>query len=66
MFKKDGFVNGKSSIDRNFTSEGLHEWCRYTNSRGDVIIIDPAQRYLGNLKGAPEKNRWAYERPEDF
>lgn len=65
-FKKDGHIQGKVSVDRNFVrGKGGHAWVRYTNSEGEVYIIDPAQKYLGRLKDINEE-RWFYERPEDF
>lgn len=66
QFKKEGIIDGKPSVDRNSNHLGGHAWCRYTNSRGEVIILDVAQKFLGKLKDATEQNRWAYERPENF
>jgi hypothetical protein len=66
LFKGEGHARGKASVDRNSTEKGGHAWCRYTNSDGIVFILDVAQDYLGRLEKAPEKKRWAYERPEDF
>lgn len=62
--KKDGFVGGDASVDRNYVpGEGGHAWIRYTNSRGEVYIVDPANNYIGPLNSA--KARWFYERPTD-
>lgn len=62
---KEGLVGGKVSIDRNYVpDEGGHAWVRYTNSAGDVFILDSAQRYIGRLDEISE-DRWFYERPED-
>lgn len=62
---KEGILGGKVSVDRNFIKgRGGHAWVRYTNSQGEVFILDPAQEYIGSLKGAP-KNGWNYKRPED-
>jgi hypothetical protein len=66
LFKEDGIIRGKPSVDRNSTSLGGHAWCRYTNSAGEVFILDVAQGYLGKLEKAQDKNRWVYQRPEDF
>jgi len=70
FFKKDGTISGKPSVDRNADSlDGKvqgHAWCRYLNSIGQVFILDIAQDFIGRLEKAPDKNRWAYERPEDF
>lgn len=64
---QDGLVGGKVSIDRNYVpGEGGHAWVRYTNSGGDVFILDSAQRYIGRLDEMSEdRDRWFYERPED-
>lgn len=63
----ENLLGGRASIDRNFVEgQGGHAWVRYTNSAGEVIIIDPAQRYIGRLNEMSEdNNRWFYERPED-
>jgi len=66
QFKKEGIIDGKPSVDRNSNHLGGHAWCRYTNSGGEVFILDVAQKFLGKLKDATEQNKWAYERPEDF
>lgn len=65
IFKRDGHIAGNPSVDRNSDYAGGHAWCRYTNSGGEVFILDVAQHYLGELNDA-DKNRWAYKRPEDF
>lgn len=63
--KKERYVGGTASVDRNTVrGVGGHAWVRYTNSAGDVFIIDPAQNYAGALKDL-NKDRWFYERPED-
>jgi hypothetical protein len=63
----EGFLGGKVSIDRNFVKgKGGHAWVRYTNSKGNVFILDSAKQYIGRLdKISDEKKRWFYERPED-
>jgi hypothetical protein len=62
---KEGKVNGKVSVDRNYVSGiGGHAWARYTNSAGEVFILDTAQNYIGKLKDI-NHNRWFYERPEE-
>jgi len=70
LFKKEGIITGKPSVDRNSDSfDGKvqgHAWCRHLNSIGQVFILDVAQNFIGRLEKAPDKNRWAYERPEDF
>ncbi len=64
---KEGFVGGNVSIDRNYVpDQGGHAWARYTNSRGDVFILDSAQHYIGRLdEMSNDRSRWFYERPED-
>lgn len=63
----EGLVGGKVSIDRNFVPKlGGHAWVRYTNSAGEVFILDSAQPYKGRLDEMSDKEyRWFYERPED-
>lgn len=58
LFRKDGFISGKPSIDSN---EG-HAWCRYTNSGGEVYILDVAQNYIGRMKKAINRD---YRRSTD-
>ena len=56
---------GKVSIDRNFIPQkGGHAWVRYEDPTKEIIIIDPAQHFVGNIKNAP-KDGWNYKRPED-
>ncbi len=64
LFKKKGWIGGKISVDRNATNLGGHAWCRYTNSAGQVIILDVARNYLGSLEKGNE--RWDYQRPENY
>ncbi len=64
---KENYLGGKVSVDRNFVPHlGGHAWVRYTNSVGKIIIIDPAQDYLGEMDSLEDKHRWFYERPEDL
>lgn len=64
--KKEGYVRGTASVDRNaIKGKGGHAWIRYTNSKGRIFIIDPAQNYLGGLEDIRSSDRWFYERPED-
>lgn len=77
MLGKAGFVSGKVSVDRNRVLNDIddkydgHAWARYTNSVGEVYIIDPAQRRIGSLsefmerRNGGEKNVWDYARKED-
>jgi len=68
-FKQDGYISGKASVDRNYSDkEGGHAWVRYTNSGGKVIVMDPAQNYLGYIDKVANDRlrgiyRWSYERP---
>jgi hypothetical protein len=66
LFKIDGYIRGTPSVDRNSTELGAHAWCRYTNSRGEVFILDPTLGFLGRLEDAEEKGIWQYKRPEDY
>lgn len=59
-FKKYGHISGKPSVDRNSLCNGGHAWCRYTNSFGNVYILDVAQNYIGRLE---DVEKWDYRRP---
>jgi len=62
---KEGVLSGRVSIDRNAVKDlGGHAWVRYTNSAGDIFILDSTHNYLGRLDKV-DRNRWFYERPED-
>lgn len=66
LFKKKGYLKGTPSIDRNTIPKiGGHAWCRYTNSSGEVFILDPVQNYLGKLSEVPKNHSWIYKRFED-
>jgi hypothetical protein len=71
-FKENGHIRGTPRVNRNSRynpregrGAGGHAWCRYKNSRGDVFILDTVQGFIGSLKDAKGKARWAYERPDD-
>lgn len=66
LAKRDGYLKGKVSVDRNSSYRGGHAWARYTHSGGYVTVLDVALGYCGPLKDADAKKRWVYERPEDF
>jgi hypothetical protein len=54
MLRKQGYLQGNVSVDRNYvreTGDG-HAWARFTDVKGVVRIIDPAQNYVGNLRDA--------------
>ena len=63
----EGFLYGKVSVDRNIIpGRGGHAWCRYTNSAGEVYILDVAQKFAGSLLSSiDDRRRWYYERPEE-
>lgn len=58
----EGYLQGSVSYNRNTMEEGGHGFVRYTNSRGKVIIIDPAQD-LGGLIHEIPKDAWDYRQP---
>ncbi len=64
---KEDYIGGKVSVDRNFLpGRGGHAWVRYTNSLGEIYVIDPAQNYIGPLKNmGDDRISWFYERRED-
>jgi len=66
LFRKEGYVQGSPSVDRNSTKLGAHAWCRYTNSAGEVFILDPTLGFLGTPEEAEKKGMWQYKRPEDY
>ncbi|MDI6737904.1 MAG: hypothetical protein QME12_05325 [Nanoarchaeota archaeon] len=61
LFKKEGYLRGDISIDRNTDGSG-HAWCRYTNSGGEVYILDVARDYIGRIEKAAN---WDYRRPDE-
>lgn len=65
--KREGYVRGNVSVDRNaIRGVGGHAWVRYTNSAGDVYIIDPTQGFIGRLSDVRDDDqRWFYKRPTD-
>jgi hypothetical protein len=62
LFKREGHIRGIASVDRNSTSQGAHEWARYTAHNGTVTILDITQKYLGGVFGAA----WPYWRDTDM
>ncbi|MEK6936440.1 MAG: hypothetical protein AABW58_00035 [Nanoarchaeota archaeon] len=64
-FIKDGYLNGKVSIDRNSVYNNGHVWCRYTSSSGKVLILDPTLKFKGKLEQGLKKGAWCYNRAED-
>ena len=61
MFRNDGHIHGRMSVDRNATELGGHAWCRYTNDSGEIYVLDVAYEFAGLI----EKGKWNYKRPED-
>jgi len=70
-FKEEGILTGKASVDRNTktivingeTKRPGHAWCRYTNSAGDVYLIDPMH---GKLKKLSELDLRKWEHGGDW
>jgi len=61
-------LTGRVSIDRNYVADynGAHAWVRYTNSGGEVFILDPTNKYIGPLPKHDDFGEyWEYRRPED-
>lgn len=70
--KQNQWVSGKVSVDRATTERGSHAWVRYTNSAGEVAILDTLlQRQPIKLRDVDQdiKNgkevKFDYRRPED-
>ncbi len=72
-----GYVGGKASVERNIDRRSAddkydgHSWVRYTNSGGQVFIMDIAHGKLGSLDSlmaarARGEAVWDYARPEDY
>ncbi len=64
-FIKEGYLEGKVSVDRDSWALGVHAWCRYTNKEGEVIIIDAAHNFMGPLEASLKCGKWDYRRDED-
>lgn len=61
---KDGRLNGKVSVDRNFVKgKGGHAWVRYITSWGKEIILDPANKFIGYAEEIDPEDLWFYKRP---
>jgi hypothetical protein len=60
---QNGIIHGQVSIDRNLDTakQACHAWVRYTNSAGQVYVLDIAQHFLGRIEDT--KGNWSYERP---
>ena len=69
-FKSEGHIRGNVSADRNMNfsprgDAGGHAWARYTNSAGEVFILDVAQKFVGSLQESIGLGAWNYLRPEE-
>jgi len=65
-FIDDGYLQGTVSFNRNAVDKkGGHGFVRYTNSRGKVIIIDPAKGRGGLIEEMPN-NKWDYRQPGEL
>ena len=65
--RKDRKVGGTVSVDRNFVPGlGGHAWVRYTNSVGEVFVIDPARDLVDRLKDLNPEIQKFYERPKGW
>ena len=64
-FGKEGYIRGKVSVDRNTMYRGGHAWVRYTASDSIIMVVDPAQDFMGQLKESMKKAKWYYFRDED-
>lgn len=64
-FIKEGYLEGKVSIDRNSWALGVHAWCRYTKKEGEIIVLDPAHDFMGSLEASLKCGKWDYRRDED-
>lgn len=74
---KEGILSGRVSVDRNRVKHDNddeydgHAWTRYTNSAGEVFIIDVAQERVGPLESfmaarrSGDRRVWDYGREED-
>jgi hypothetical protein len=71
ILQNQGLLGGRASMERSQQwPEGGdpsgHSWVRYTNSAGEVYILDPAQDFFGTLKESrSRKMGWNYLRPDD-
>ena len=68
ILKEKGVIKGHPNVNRNkgYANGELygHAWVRYTNSAGEIFIIDTALGYLGKLEDS--KNwEWNYHMPNE-
>ncbi len=58
----EGLLNGEVHVERNTAIEGAHAWARFTPERGDSIIMDSTQNFVGTPTQAQEDAVfWVYE-----
>jgi len=66
------YLNGKASVDRCLARDlhSAHAWARYVTKAGEIVIIDPAQNFIGTFSDLEEKRKektatgrglWYYE-----
>lgn len=59
-----------AEVNQRLADNSAHEWARFTDSFGEVYIIDPAHGYFGTLKDSldltsDENKRWYYFRDDE-
>ena len=61
--KAEGYLSGRTTAEVNEKHNvGAHEWARYTDTNGNVTIIDPAKMYIG---ASVNPTGWDYRRAEE-
>jgi hypothetical protein len=66
----DGHMLGAVGVERNTVEDmgGTHAWAVYetgNNSAGEVMVIDPAQSFVGTKAQAQHEGRWEYRLTTD-
>lgn len=61
-----GVIAGSVGVERNHDLEvrGAHAWAVYRPLKGDEVIVDPAQHFIGTRKQAAVQGRWKYQLSE--
>lgn len=67
---KDGYITGEVGVERNTVAKlgGSHAWAIYktaNNGSEEVIVIDPAQSFVGTKAQAQKEGNWEYRLPSD-
>lgn len=67
---KDGHMLGAVGVERNTVEDlgGTHAWAVYktrNNGRDEVIVVDPAQSFVGTKDQAQREGRWEYRLASD-